>query len=295
MSIIRTFKPYIELFRIQQYVKNLIIFLPIFFNGGFGDIRLITNCALIFILFCLLSSAFYIFNDICDIKNDKKHPEKKLRPLASGKIKIKSAYILYFALLTISGTLFLILDYKIFIFALLYFLLNLFYSLKLKHIAIIDISIIAVGFIIRIIIGALAGQAPLSLWIVLITYLLAIFLALAKRRDDFIILGCSGGRHRPRIDGYNLELINSALTIISATLLMTYIIYTTSEETMRRFGNNYIYLTVIIVIIGLLRYLQLTLVQQKSGSPTKIILKDSYIQLCVLSWLSAFTIIIYIK
>ena len=177
---------------------------------------------------------------------------------------------------------------------LIYFVLNIFYSLKLKHVAILDVIIIAIGFVLRVIEGAVIAAVPLSKWIVLMTFLLSLLLAFAKRRDDVIIFEKTGIKVRPNLSSYNLEFLNSVLSLLSAITIICYIMYTVSDEVMQRLESSYLYLTSLFVIAGILRYLQLTQVSQKSGSPTKILFRDRFIQMTVLGWVFSYFWIIYV-
>jgi 4-hydroxybenzoate polyprenyltransferase len=168
-----------------------------------------------------------------------------------------------------------------------YFLLNLAYSVRLKHIPIVDIFFIATGFVLRVFAGAFATNIPPSMWIIIMTFLLALFMALAKRRDD-VLLTSQGRATRKNIDGYNLEFVNAAMSVMSAVIIGSYIQYTVSEEVVQRLGTHYLYLTSVFVILGIMRYMQITFVQGASGSPTTIFLKDRFLQLTILLWLLSF-------
>jgi 4-hydroxybenzoate polyprenyltransferase len=168
--------------------------------------------------------------------------------------------------------------------------MNLLYSFGLKHIPILDINIIAIGFVLRLLMGSAAGgdALPLSMWIVLITFLLALFLALAKRRDD-VLLAEEGKKVRKSIDGYNLEFINGAMMIMASVTIVFYISYTITEG-VTRFQTDKLYFTVFFVILGIMRYMQITFVEKKSGSPTKILLRDIFLQITILGWLVSFVL-----
>ena len=175
----------------------------------------------------------------------------------------------------------------------IYVLLNIFYSLKLKRIALLDVTIIAIGFVLRLFVGSFAYNVSLEIWIVIMTFLLALFLALAKRRDDVLIFNKSGTKMRKSMDGYNLQLIDGSMLVMSAIVIVAYIQYTTSLEIISKFNSEYLYLTALFVTFGVLRYLQITLVEKKSGSPTEVILKDKTMQVNLLLWLLSFAWIIY--
>ena len=156
-----------------------------------------------------------------------------------------------------------------------YIVLNIGYSFYLKHIAIVDITIISIGFVLRLFIGAIVTETPLSKWIVIMTFLLALFLAFAKRRDDVIHFMNTGKKMRKVIDGYNLQLIDGAMMIMASVVIVSYLLYTTSLEVINRINNEYLYLTSFFVILGVLRYMQISFVENNSGSPTKVLLKIS--------------------
>ena len=174
-----------------------------------------------------------------------------------------------------------------------YVILNIAYSFYLKHIAIIDITIIAIGFVLRLFVGSAVTDTPLSMWIVIMTFLLALFMALAKRRDDVLIYLNTGKKMRKVIDGYNLQFLDGAMLVMASVVIVAYTIYTTSSGIVSRVQSEYLYLTAIFVILGILRYLQIAFVEQDSGSPTRIVLKDHFMQLTLLGWITSFAWIIY--
>jgi len=286
------YKQIIKLLRPYQYIKNLFIFAPIFFSFQMSE-KNIESSFIAFIFFSLLASSIYILNDYMDIQEDKKHPIKKFRPLASGKIS-KQFAILFFLLLSVSsliGALFY--NQLLFFVLILYFFLNIAYSIKLKHIAIVDIFVISTGFILRLFAGSVVTGIYLSHWIIIMTFLLALFLAFAKRRDD-ILLSQYGKETRKNIDGYNLEFVNAAMTLMSAVIIVSYILYTISDEVIEKFHTNYLFTTTFFVMLGILRYMQITFVEQKSGSPTKIVLKDRFLQFSIIFWLVSFIVVVKI-
>ena len=286
---------FIKILRTPHYIKNILILLPLFFSGEFIDSYKLLNALKAFVAFSFCASAIYIFNDYHDVKSDRKHPKKKYRPLASGLISKSDALLLMNFLLAVGLILMFSISLVSSIFLLSYIILNLLYSFKLKQIALLDITIIAIGFVLRLFVGSYAYNVKLSPSIVLITFLLAIFLALAKRRDDVFIQNKTGKKIRNSIDGYNLELINGAMLIMSTIVIITYLQYTTSYETINKFGNNNLYLTTLFVIFGIMRYLQITFVEKNSGSPTEIFLNDKIIQINFFLWFLSFLSIIYLS
>lgn len=174
-----------------------------------------------------------------------------------------------------------------------YAVMNIAYSLHLKHVAILDVSIIAIGFVLRLFVGSLATGIPLSSWIVVMTFLLALFLALAKRRDDVLIYLDTGKKMRKVIDGYSLQLVDTAMAIMASVVIVAYVIYSKSPNVVARVHSEYLYLTSLFVILGIMRYLQIAFIEKDTGSPTKIVLKDRFIQLTILGWVSVFVWILY--
>jgi 4-hydroxybenzoate polyprenyltransferase len=257
-------------------------------------LSVIQDLLITFFAFSFLASAVYVFNDMLDIENDKVHATKCKRPLASGAITKSEGSILIIILLCLSFALFFTLNNTIvLIIALIYLLQNILYTIKLKNIAILDVMLIAIGFVWRILIGGAATGTQLSHWIILMTLVLALFLALAKRRDDVFNFENTGQKARKNIQGYNMEFLNVAITIMSTIVIVCYIMYTVSPEITARFGKN-TYLTSFFVILGVLRYLQLTFVWLISGSPTAILLKNLFLQLILIGWIVSFFLIIYL-
>lgn len=276
-----------KLFRIHQYIKNLFVFMPLLFSFSFSDTQDNINTFLAFLLFSILTSSVYIFNDLLDVNEDRAHPTKKNRPLAKGSVSKKSAVLLILLLSSSSLFLSFILNNNLFFVLLTYFILNIFYSIKLKHIAVLDIFIIAIGFVLRLFAGWAVTDIELSMWIILMTFLLALFLALAKRRDD-VLLSLKGQETRKNIDGYNLEFVNASMVLMAGVVIMSYILYTISSEVINRLDSNYLYLTSFFVILGIIRYMQITFVEEDSGNPTKIVIKDKFLRLTILFWLISF-------
>jgi 4-hydroxybenzoate polyprenyltransferase len=290
-------KDTIRLMRLHQWTKNSIIFLPLFFNAGIANACQLALCLYAFIGFSCIASSIYCINDVIDAGDDRTHPEKSKRPVASGKVSAAAALVL--AILLFAGGLTLLVvtipDLRIITVTLLYFAINLAYALKLKQTAIIDIICIAAGFVLRVVIGGFAAGVWLSHWIVLMTFLLALFLACAKRRDDVLHYQRRGIVARKNIIQYNSIAFLNAMMMITATItVMSYIMYTVDEQVMARFDNSYIYVTSVFVMTAIFRYLQITMVEENSGSPTGILLTDRFIQVCIAGWLIAFTFIIYL-
>jgi 4-hydroxybenzoate polyprenyltransferase len=287
----------IKLLRPHQWIKNAFIFLPVFFSGQFLDFFLIESCFIAFFAFSFAASSIYCFNDIIDKKIDKEHPTKYKRPIASGKISVRWAYLIMVISLSISVIIILFFgnDSKFLVLSLIlvYFVLNIAYTLLLKKIPIIDVMIISIGFVLRIIVGGVVTNIELSEWIIIMTFLLALFLAFAKRRDDVVLYEETGITLRKNTNRYNLPFMNLILAVIAAVTIIAYIMYTLSPTVIQHFNSQYVYFTSFFVIAGIIKYLQITIVDSNSGNPTKIVYKDYFMQFCILGWIITFLIIIY--
>lgn len=280
-----TTKDVLYLLRPHQYLKNLFIFAPVLFAARVTEAQLLLTSLTAFACFSLTASGVYVFNDLRDREADREHPKKRNRPIASGAVSPGLAAGLTAGLLVAGlGLCLALLPLSCAAWILVYIALNLLYSLHLKHVPLLDVSIIALGFVLRLFVGSAATSIELSAWIILTTFLLALFLALAKRRDDEIIFLETGKRMRQAGAGYNLEFINVSLGIMAAVVVVAYTMYTLTPTVAGHFGTDKIYLSVIFVVLGILRYLQLTFVYKDSGSPTRIVLKDRFLQAVILCW-----------
>lgn len=287
-------KSIIQLLRPQQWVKNGFVFLPMFFSGNLFDGEMWVKSIWIFIAFSLAASSIYCLNDIKDAAADRLHPVKKLRPVASGKINRFEALSIMAALIT--GAILMswfLTGCKASAIIAAYIVLNIMYCLGLKKVAIVDVFIISIGFVLRVVAGGVADGIMLSPWIILMTFLLALFLAFAKRRDDVILYQETKVVVRSNIVNYNLPFLDQTLGLLGCMTIVCYIMYSVSPEVEARFNCRYVYITSFFVLAGILRYLQISMVNKKSGSPTKILLKDRFIQIVTVCWILAFVIILY--
>ena len=287
---------YLSLIRPHQWLKQVFIFLPLFFDKKLLQIEYVIDALWAFTAFSLAASAIYCLNDIMDIEADKRHPKKCLRPLASGKISKPQAYtIMAILILSSIGIAYFTFD-TLYLLGIIvgYIVLNICYCIRLKHVAIVDVFIIASGFCLRVAAGGVATDIWISQWIILQTFLLALFLAFAKRRDDVVIFNQNGSKARRNINRYNLDFLNNAISIVATMTMMCYIIWCVSEEVIVRMGTNHLYITAFFALMGVMRYLQITMVDNKSGSPTKILIKDKYIHFCIAGWVITFLVLIYL-
>ena len=285
-------KNYLKLIRVDQYVKNFFVFAPVFFGGVLLDSNLLIHVFLAFIAFSFAASSIYIVNDIYDIKADQAHPIKSKRAIASGKITINKAIILQLILMSSAIAISWQISLQLLFIIGAYITLNFLYSKWLKHIAILDINIIAVGFVLRILAGAAVSEIEPSIWILLITYLLALFLGIAKRRTD-VVLAQNGKAVRKSIEGYNLSFVDSVLGILASVIVVCYIFYCIAPENQLHYHSNLLYVSIIFVINGIFRYLKLAIVDQSTYSPTEIILKDIFIQVTILLWVALMSYLLY--
>ena len=288
--------PVIRIVRPRQWVKNFFVFIPLFFGGQMSNTALLLDALTTFIAFSLAASSIYCLNDIVDVEADRQHPVKCHRPIASGQVSVSAAYALMAIMLILSMTVCPMLKGRsmaVGTVVLGYWIMNIAYCVWLKNFAIIDVCLIAFGFVLRILAGGLATGIEPSNWLVLMTFLLTLFLSFAKRRDDVLRMEATGKPPRKNTIRYNLTFINQAITISASITLVCYIMYTVSPEVTARFNSHYIYLTTIFVLVGLLRYIQIAVVDKQSGDPTKIILRDRFTQLVVLAWMASFLFIIY--
>ncbi len=287
----------IKVARPTHWIKNIFVFLPVFFGGALLNTTEVVAAALTFMSFSLAASAIYCLNDIIDVDADRAHPVKCKRPIASGAITIPQAYGMMTVSLLLSILLMFLLPEghaKSILVIIAYFVINVAYCLRLKEYAIIDVCIIASGFVLRILAGGYATGVHLSKWIVLMTFLLTLFLAFAKRRDDVLRMNTTGRAPRKNTSRYNLTFINQAITITGSVMVVCYVMYTVSPEIIAQFATDKLYLTSILVILAILRYLQISVVDEKSGDPVKVALSDRATQLILLAWLLSFLIIIYL-
>lgn len=289
--------PFVLIIRPQQWVKNLFVFLPMFFGGMMTDGDCWQSAAWTFISFSLMASAVYCFNDVRDAEADRIHPSKRKRQVAAGNLSPMQALALMVILVLLSLAIAtqLLPRRWMMVGAVMagYFVLNIAYSVGLKRIAIVDVMIIAIGFVMRVVAGGLACGIPLSPWIVVMTFLLTLFLAFAKRREDVVIRLDTGVVTRRSTLSYTLPFLNQVLGLLAAVTLVGYILYTLSSEVVMRVGSPYVYITSIWVLAGMLRYMQTVIADNHGGNPERDLLRDPFLMTCVAGWLTTFAILLY--
>lgn len=283
----------LRLLRVRDWVKNLVILLPLFFSGRMGETSLVAQGLIAVAAFCCVSSAVYVFNDLRDRDMDRLHPRKRLRPIAAGEVSTARAAALIAALLAAGTALAALFSPDILPLLIGYLLLNIAYSWKLKSIPVIDVTIIALGYVIRIFTGGAVTGTALSVWIVTMTFLAAMFIGIAKRREDVLICLESGIEVREGVEAYSLKFVDAALAIMASVTIVAYLMFTLSPGVVAKFHTGKLYWTTVFVVTGILHYLQVILLGKRGGNPTDILFADRLLQCILGGWLITFAWLIY--
>jgi 4-hydroxybenzoate polyprenyltransferase len=280
--------------RPKQWTKNLILFAALIFSHNFLSPLYFFKTVAAFIIFCVISGCVYIINDLFDLKQDKNHPIKCTRPLASGALKPSVAIIATAVLLFLSIVSALLLtNLNFMLIALGYFSLQIAYSTVLKHMVILDVFSIAAGFVLRAIAGAEVIEVPFSTWLLFCTILLSLFLALSKRRHELILLEDDAIHHRKILFEYSPYLLDQMISVVTASTVITYTLYTVSEETVSKFGTDRLKYTIPFVLYGIFRYLYLIHQKNEGGSPERVMLNDLPLLVCILLYGITVGLILY--
>ncbi|MCX7796906.1 MAG: decaprenyl-phosphate phosphoribosyltransferase [bacterium] len=287
INVVKSLRP-------KQWIKNLLVFAGLVFSQNLFNLEafLTTICA--FFIFCLVSGSIYILNDIVDLPFDRANPLKAKRPLASGKLKITHAKLAVFILAPIALLFAYLLDYQFLLVVLLYIILQVFYSFYLKNIPIIDILVIALGSILRVIGGAIVINVTISSWLLICTILLALLLALSKRRYELVVFDEEARNKRNVLGEYNTYLLDQMISVVTSSVLIAYSLYTMSEETVERFGTRSLIFTVPFVLYGLFRFLYLIYRKDLGDSPEGLLLLDKPLLIDVSLWILTVLILIYL-
>jgi 4-hydroxybenzoate polyprenyltransferase len=279
--------------RPSQWTKNLLVFAALIFAVKLFDRRALGLSALAFAIFCALSGVVYLFNDVMDRENDRRHPFKRRRPIAAGELSVPTALgaagIL--AIAALAGA--FALGWRFGAVAAAYLTLQALYSGPLKHIVIIDVLTLALGFVLRAVAGAVVIDVSISHWLFVCTILLALFIALAKRRHELTLLADRAISHRPILGEYSAYLLDQMIAVVTASTLIAYIFYTISPETEQKFGTQWLGLTIPFPLYGIFRYLYLVHRREGGGSPADLLLNDRPLLACVTFWVVAVVLIIY--
>lgn len=284
---------YLQLIRPKQWIKNGFVLAPLVFSQQLFNPWALSHAAEAFGGWCVLASGIYVANDVLDRDTDREHPDKSSRPVASGVVPVRVAASLA-ALLILTGLLSLAaLGRGVFIPGLLYAVINLAYSMYLKRVVIIDVMALASGFVLRVIGGAGAIGVWVSPWLILCTGLLALFLGLEKRRGEEILLNHDATKHRTVLNHYSPYFLDQLISVLTASALISYTLYTISEDTRGRFGTDKLFLTVPFVLYGIFRYLYLVHQKNGGGNPTEIVFTDRPFAVNLALWISTCALIIY--
>jgi 4-hydroxybenzoate polyprenyltransferase len=284
--------------RPSQWTKNLIVFAALLFGQrgaapAFLDPQAIGRAVAAFGIFCALSGVVYLINDIADREKDRLHPLKRHRPIASGAVSPSLAMGTAAVLTVIALAGSFVLRPQFALVGLVYVALQSAYSGPLKHVVIIDVLTIAIGFVLRAAAGAVAIDVPISHWLLILTILLALFLALSKRRHELVLLADGATSHRPILEEYSPYLLDQMIAVVTASTLISYVIYTVSPETVQKFHTDYLGLTLVFPLYGIFRYLYLVHQKEGGGSPSDMLLNDRPLLACVALWAIAVAAIIY--
>ena len=278
-GIIRSMRP-------EQWLKNGFVLAPIVFSGLVGDPIAWLRTLLAVVAFCAASSAVYLVNDVIDREADRSHPIKKNRAIASGEISVAMALGVAIALVAAAAAVAVWLGGRFPAVLAAYIVLVLLYSALLKRAIFLDVLVVAAGFVLRVVGGAVAIDVPVSNWILVVAYLLALYLALGKRRSELVLLGGEAGNHRAVLGQYTLPMVDQAISVVLGATVLAYALYTVAPDTVAKVGSEGLLATVPIVLYGLFRYLYLLHRHELGGSPTKALLTDRPLLVCVVVWLA---------
>jgi len=287
-------KNYVRLIRPNHWVKNLFLFLPLLFGLQMVTPKKLLIACIAFISFCFAASSMYVFNDIMDLQGDRFHPIKKHRPLASGEIEVTTAYLISIVLALMSLLLGFFCNIEFILIVVAYTVINILYSIYLKNIVILDVFIIALGFVLRIVAGSVATNIYMSKWILLCGFTLSLFLGFTKRRAEIVESGEDFVSHRAVLFHYNPYFLDTMINIVNSLTIITYLFYTIDTATITKFGNK-LFLSLPIVLYGIFRYQYLIYHKKESSSPTENFLTDIPLLSAVIIWAIFCGIIIFFK
>lgn len=279
--------------RPDQWTKNLLLFAGLVFGGRLLEPGAVAAATGAFAIFCALSGAMYLVNDIRDRDADRRHPLKQTRPIASEALATRTAALAAAALIISATAVAWMIAPALAGTAVAYVLLLLLYSARLKHVVILDVLAIAGGFVLRAVAGAAAVAVPIRSWLLICTTLLALFLALSKRRHELVLLGDSASDHRPSLGEYSPYLLDQMIAVVTASTVIAYTVFATSAETAGRLGTGRLGLTIPFVLYGIFRYLYLVHQKRGGGSPAAMLLNDGPLLACVALWTGTVVLLMY--
>lgn len=290
-----TIRAVVKSMRPAQWTKNLAVFAALIFAQKFFSLPLLLRAAGAFLVFCVISGSLYILNDLHDRDEDRTHPKKSQRPIAKGDITPSGAVTLFLALAAGALAAAFFLGRGFFLAVLAYLLLQVAYTFQLKQVVILDIFVIAAGFVIRVVAGGLVIAVPISSWLIICTMLLALLLSMGKRRHELVLLEEKAVEHRPILKEYSAYLLDQMIAVVTASTLIAYCLYTISPETVTKFGTANLVWTAPFVLYGIFRYLYLVHLKGKGGSPEEIILQDKPMLFNIVLWILAVVLVLYLR
>lgn len=283
----------LESMRPRQWTKNLFVFPAIVFAQRLSDRGAVIWTLAAFVIFCFLSSSVYIVNDIADAEHDRQHPTKRNRPIASGRLPVGVALAFSMLLAAFSIALAFNINRQFVLYASLYLGLNLAYSFSLKHIVILDVIMVAIFFVLRAVAGAAAINVEISHWLLICTFLLALFIAMSKRRHELVLLEENASAHRSSLTEYSPYLLDQMISVVTASTVMGYTLYTVDQDTVAKFGTDHLVYTVPFVVFGVFRYLYLIHQKGEGGDPDRIVISDRPFLINFLLWAVVVALAIY--
>jgi len=284
---------FIESMRPRQWIKNCFVFTALIFSRNVFDPVMVFRVTLAFFFFCAVSGVVYIINDTCDLEKDRLHPTKKERPIASGRLDSRSALSVAIPLLILTLAAASFVSRSLIMTLAAYFLLNLAYSIKLKDIVLLDAFAISAGFVLRVFAGALVINVSVSSWLIICTILLALFLAFSKRRHEIVVLEVFAIDHRRILGEYSTTFLDQMISVVTASTVISYALYTMSDETIAKFDTRSLIYTVPFVLYGVFRYLYLVHQKKGGGDPAAHLLTDIPLIINIIIWIVTASFIIY--
>jgi 4-hydroxybenzoate polyprenyltransferase len=281
--------------RPKQWVKNVALFAGLIFSQNFMNPAKVAVVFAAGFIFCIAASSVYLINDALDIEQDRRHPEKKFRPIASGALSVGFAFVLAALLMAWSIAMAFILNKGFLFFLSAYLFIEVLYSFYLKDIVILDLFCIAAGFLLRVLSGAVVIDVPISSWLLICTIFLSLFLALGKRRGEMVLLEDTASSHRQVLSDYSLSFIDQMITIVTASTVLSYVLYTLSPETVGKFHTKGLLFSVTFVIYGIFRYLYLIYQKKEGGSPERLLFSDKPLLISLVFYMIAVVLVIYFK
>ncbi|MFH1139014.1 MAG: decaprenyl-phosphate phosphoribosyltransferase [Pseudomonadota bacterium] len=283
----------VALLRPKQWTKNMFVLAPLFFSGEMFVWGKDFAALAAVLLFSVISSAVYILNDICDLDSDRAHPVKRNRPLASGRVKPKTAWLLAGGLALVGLPLALLLNHRFAGLLAAYLAINIGYSLYFKHVPVLDAFFISSGFLLRVMSGGAVCGVPISHWILLCTLTLSLLLAFGKRREELVNKDDDACAQRPCLDGYSVAFLDQVISKVATLSTMCYLLYVTDSKTLGIIGGGSVIVTTLFVLFGMLRYLNLVFTYQKGSDPAALLLSDRPLLISCLGWAVSWVVILY--